>query len=56
MVQLLISAKGHGKTKQICTMANDAQKVAKGNIVFIDDNKKHIYDIHSGIRFVETSA
>ncbi|MCD7777297.1 MAG: twitching motility protein PilT [Clostridiales bacterium] len=56
MVQLLISAKGHGKTKQLITMANEAQKVANGNIVFIDDNKKHIYDIHSGIRFVETSA
>ncbi|MCD8090236.1 MAG: twitching motility protein PilT [Clostridiales bacterium] len=56
MVQLLISAKGHGKTKQLITMANEAQKTANGNIVFIDDNKKHIFDIHSGVRFVETSA
>ncbi len=56
MVQLLISAKGHGKTKLLIDMANDEHKTASGNIVFIDDNKKHIYDIHSGIRFVETSA
>ncbi|MCD7905395.1 MAG: twitching motility protein PilT [Clostridiales bacterium] len=56
MVQLLISAKGHGKTRQLINMANDAQRTAKGNIVFIDDNKKHIFDIHSGVRFVETSA
>lgn len=56
MVKLLISAKGHGKTKLLIDMANDAHKNASGNIVFIDDNKKHIYDIHSGIRFVETSS
>ncbi len=55
MVQLLISAKGHGKTRQLINMANSAQKTANGNIVFIDDNNKHIFDIHSGVRFVETS-
>lgn len=56
MVKLLVSAKGQGKTKRLIQMVNEAHKTASGNIVYIDHNKKHIYDIHSGIRFVETSA
>ena len=56
MIKLLVSAKGQGKTKRLIEMVNEAQKTADGNIVYIDHNKKHIYDIHSGIRFVETSA
>ena len=56
MVKLLVSAKGHGKTIRLIQMANESHRNADGNIVYIDHNKKHIYDIHSGIRFVETSA
>ncbi len=55
MVKMLVSAKGEGKTKRLIQMANDAQKEARGNIVYIDHNKKHMYDIHRGIRYVETS-
>ncbi len=55
MVKLLVSAKGEGKTKRLIDMANKAQLEARGNIVFIDDNRKHIYDINSAVRFVETS-
>lgn len=55
MVQILAGAKGEGKTKKLLQMANDASKVAKGNIVFIDDDNRHMYDLHYNIRFIETS-
>lgn len=55
MIQILAGAKGEGKTKKLLQMANDASKVAKGNVVFIDDDSRHMYDLHYNIRFVETS-
>ena len=29
-------------------------KMAKGNIVFVDDDNSHMYDLHYSVRFVET--
>ena len=36
------------------TMANDAAKTTDGHIVFIDDDDRHIYDLHLDIRLVDT--
>ena len=55
MVQILAGEKGQGKTKRLIEMANEASKTIDGNVVFIDDDSRHIYDLHYGIRFVETS-
>jgi len=54
MVQILAGEKGEGKTKRLIAMANDASKVAKGNIVFVDDDSSHMYDLHYSVRFVDT--
>ena len=54
MVQFLAGLKGEGKTRKIINMANDNAKVTDGNLVFIDDDRRHIHDIHRDIRFVET--
>lgn len=56
MVQILAGAKGEGKTKKLLAMANEAGKVSDGHVVFIDDDKRHMYDLHYNIRFVETSG
>lgn len=56
MIQIIAGEKGEGKTKRLIKMANDAGKVANGHIVFIDDDKRHMYDLHYDIRFVETSG
>ena len=37
-------------------MANEAGKTSDGHVVFIDDDKRHMYDLHYNIRFVETSS
>ena len=54
MVKILAGEKGKGKTKRMIDMANAAGKEAKGNIVFVDDDNSHMYDLHYSVRFVET--
>ena len=55
MIQILAGEKGQGKTKRLIEMANEASKTIDGNVVFIDDDNRHMYDLHYGIRFVDTS-
>ena len=55
MIQILAGEKGEGKTKRLLEMANDAGKTSKGHVVFIDDDNRHIYDLHYNIRFVKTN-
>ena len=54
MIRLLAGGKGSGKTKKLIDLANTAVKTTDGHIVFIDDDRRHIYDLHYDIRFVET--
>ncbi len=54
MVKLITGRKGAGKTGRLIEMANNSVKTTDGHIVFIDDDKRHIYDLHYDIRFVET--
>jgi hypothetical protein len=53
MVQILAGEKGEGKTKRLIEMANTAAKEANGHVVYLDDDNRHIYDLHYDIRFVE---
>ncbi|MCL2049671.1 MAG: hypothetical protein FWG87_13210 [Defluviitaleaceae bacterium] len=53
MVQFLAGMKGEGKTRKLIQMANENAKVTDGNLVYIDDDKRHIFDLHRDIRFVE---
>ena len=55
MIQILAGEKGEGKTKRLIEMANDAGKSSKGHVVFIDDDNRHMYDLHYNIRFVKTN-
>ncbi|MCL2351815.1 MAG: hypothetical protein FWC55_04695 [Firmicutes bacterium] len=54
MVQFIAGAKGEGKTKKLIDMANRCAKTTDGHLVFIDDDNRHIYDLHYDIRFVQT--
>jgi len=55
LVQFMAGFKGEGKTRRIIDMANDHAKITDGNLVFIDDDKRHIHDLHRDIRFVEAT-
>ncbi|WP_432401955.1 twitching motility protein PilT [Wukongibacter sp. M2B1] len=52
MISLLIGSKGTGKTKRIIKLANEELKKAKGNIIFVDDDKRHMYDLKHKLRFI----
>ena len=55
MLHLIIGEKGKGKTKVIHEMANKAVTEAKGSIVYLDRNSKHMYDLSNKIRLIDVS-
>ena len=55
MIQIIAGEKGVGKTKRLIEMANEAGKTSNGHVVFIDDDNRHMYDLHYNIRFVKTN-
>ena len=53
-VRFMAGLKGEGKTRKLIDMANSEAKTTDGHLVFIDDDRRHMFDIHRDIRFVET--
>lgn len=54
MVQLIVGEKGKGKTKHLLDKVNSAVKTASGNIVYLDKNSKHMYELKNAIRLINT--
>ena len=55
MVQLVVGQKGKGKTTEILMRANEEIKTATGNIVFLDRNSAHMYELNNRIRLIDVS-
>ena len=55
MVQLIYGAKGSGKTKRLLDMVNQELAETKGDVVFIDDDKRYMYDVKHEVRFVDVT-
>ncbi len=55
MVQLIIGNKGKGKTKHLLDKVNARVKEISGNIVYLDKNAKHMYDLNNKIRLINMS-
>ena len=55
MIQVILGDKGSDKTKRLIDLANEALKSEHGNIIFIDDDKRYMYDLRHEIRFVDAS-
>ena len=55
MIRVILGGKGSGKTKRLIDITNDALKSEHGNIIFIDDDKRYMYDLRHEIRFVDAS-
>ena len=55
MIQVILGDKGSGKTKRLIDLTNDALKTQHGNIIFIDDDKRYMYDLRHEIRFGDAS-
>ena len=55
MIQLIVGAKGKGKTKHLLEKVNNSVKTVDGNIVYLDKNAKHMYELKNKIRLINTS-
>ena len=55
MVQLIVGNKGKGKTKQLLDKVNSTIKEVSGNIVYLDKNTKHMYELNNKVRLVDVS-
>ena len=55
MIQIILGNKGSGKTLKLIDMANSAVGEERGNIVYIDHNNRHMYDLKREIRLVNAA-
>ena len=55
MIKIIFGKKGSGKTKRILDMANESVKEAKGNVLFIDDDRKYTLSLKPQVRFIDAS-
>lgn len=56
MIHVFCNKRGSGKTKALINMANDRVVNTKGHVVYIDDDKRHLFDLDRNIRFIATDA
>jgi len=55
VIQVIFGKKGSGKTKRILDMANESVKEAKGNVLFVDDDKSYTLSLKPQVRFIDAS-
>ena len=55
MVQLIVGAKGKGKTKILLEKAAEAIKTANGSVVYIDKSAQDMYELSNKIRLINIS-
>ncbi len=55
MVQLIVGQKGKGKTTELLSKANEDIKSASGNLVFLDKDSQHMYELNARIRLIDVS-
>ncbi len=55
MINLIVGEKGKGKTKEILDLVNAKVKSSEGNIVYLDKNAKHMYELNNKIRLIDVS-
>lgn len=54
MISVIYGSKGTGKTKALIDAANKAIGDSKGSVVYITDDKDHMYDVSYRIRYIAT--
>ena len=55
MIQFIIGEKGRGKTKVLLEMANREIKEATGNVVYLDKNTQHMFELNNKIRLIDVT-
>ena len=52
MVQLIVGKKGKGKTKCLLDKVNSEVKNILGNIVYLDKNTQHMFELNNKVRLI----
>lgn len=55
MVEIIAGEKGKGKTKHLLDKVNGAVGQSNGNIVYLDKNTKHMYELKNQIRLINVT-
>lgn len=55
MIQLIVGEKGKGKTKHLLEKVNSSVAASNGNIVYLDKNTKHMYELKNKIRLINVA-
>src|SRR5699024_8206970 len=55
VIQISFGKKGSGKTKRILDMANASVNEAKGNVLFVDDDRRYTLSLKPQVRFIDAS-
>lgn len=55
MVEIIAGEKGKGKTKHLLEKVNSAVSQSNGNIVYLDKNTKHMYELKNQIRLINVT-
>lgn len=55
MIDIIVGEKGKGKTKLLLNTVNDSIRTAKGNIVYLDKSRKHMYELDPKIRLINVA-
>ena len=55
MIQVFCDKRGSGKTKALVQLANEKVPTNNGNMVYIDDDRRLIYDLDRKIRFISAN-
>ncbi|MGN1451218.1 MAG: hypothetical protein ACI4XQ_03885, partial [Eubacteriales bacterium] len=54
MIKCIVGLKGHGKTKQLIAMVNEAAENESGSLICIEKSPKLTYDINHKCRLIDT--
>ena len=52
MIQIIAGNKGSGKTKRLIDMTNQTAHETAGDVVFLDDDNRYMFDIDHRVRFI----
>jgi len=55
MIKLFAGPRGGGETRKLIDLANEHLNITDGYIVYVDDCKRNMHEIHRNIRLVDTS-
>ena len=52
MIQIIAGNKGSGKTKRLIDMTNQTAHETAGDVAFLDDDNRYMFDIDHRVRFI----